>query len=433
MVGLFVQASAFAVLSQTFDLVSRSTDNKNFGTFYDSSAPDIGGIGEDDGRYIAFVSSAAGLGGSKGKNRQIFWRDRKTGETVLVSTGMNGADGNGDSFAPSISADGKSVAYESYATNLVPIDTNKVRDIFVWNYDTRVTEAVSTGPGEIETNSEAFDPTISGDGRFIAYSSSASNITSGVEGTSTVNVYLKDMNSHTTKLLSMDPKTKKGAGGSNPSISDDGSKVAFYSVSAKLAAGDNNELWDIFLYDQGNPKLKRISMTQNGGERDQGQESASRVVAPSISGNGKFVAYSTTATNVVREDTNKSQDVFVVDTGSGATVRASITVSGAQGTGDSPAGQGEKIAISFDGMLIAFSTGASNFGGNLAIRDLSKGETRIVAANTKVGVGRPAISRSGGYVVFGAGDRLDSRFQSTGIFAAFTGGGACRFCPVKAL
>ena len=125
----------------------------------------------EEGRYVAFVSSAIGLGGSLGKKRQIIWRDRNSGETRLVSIGMNGAEGNGDSFAPSMSADGQSVAFESYATNLVPIDKNNVRDIFVWNARTNTVTAVSTGPGEIETNAESFDPSISGDGTLVAFSS----------------------------------------------------------------------------------------------------------------------------------------------------------------------------------------------------------------------------------------------------------------------
>ena len=404
------------------DLVSRSTNDESFGTFYDSTASVIGGKGEDDGRYVAFVSSAVGLGNASGKKRQIFWRDRSSGETKLVSVGMNNAEGNGDSFAPSISADGQSVAFESYATNLVPIDTNGVRDIFVWNAKTNIVTAVSTGAGETETNSESFDPVISGDGSLIAFSSGASNLAPGVDGTGTINVYLKKVNSGQSPILiSVDPKTKKGVGGSNPSISDDGSKVAFYSFASTLVPNDKNNLWDIFLYDAGNPKLKRLSLTSSGTERDQGTESASRVVAPSISGDGNFVAFATTATNMVSGDTNKLQDVFVVKTFSGEVNRVSVGKDEIEAVGgDSPAGQGEKVGISYDGRLIAFSTAAANLGGNIILKNIETGRTGIISTGGS-SVGRPAISRSGGYVVFGAGSRLDSRFQSSGIFARFTG------------
>ncbi len=413
----------------TFELVSRSTDNAKFGTFYESTAPVVGGDFTEEGRYVAFVSSAVGLGGSTGKKRQIFWRDRNSGVTKLVSVGMNGVEGNGDSFAPSISADGQSVAFESYATNLVPTDTNGVRDIFVWNARTNVLTAVSTGAGESETNAESFEPVVSGDGTLVAFSSSADNLAPGVSGTSTVNVYLKRVASGQSPILiSMDPKTKKGVGGSNPSISDDGRRIAFYSFAATLVENDKNDLWDIFLYDSSNPKLKRLTLTSSGGERDQGTESASRVVAPSISGNGNFVAFATTATNMVGGDTNKFQDVFVVNADSGEVKRVSVGTDGLQGNADSPRGQGEKIAISFDGSWVAFSTAAANLGGALIMKNTLTGETRAIVSGQSFSVGRPAISRNGGYVVFGAGSRLDGRYQSSGIFARFTATTRCRFC-----
>lgn len=418
----------------TYELASRSTDNAKFGTFYDSSAPVVAGDFAEEGRYVAFVSSAVGLGGSLGKKRQIFWRDRNTGQTRLVSVGVGGAEGNGDSFAPSISADGQSVAFESYATNLVPIDTNKVRDIFVWNAQTNTTTAVSTGAGEIETNAESFEPVISGDGSLIAFSSSADNLVPGVvSGTYTVNVYLKRVGSGQSPILiSADQKTKKGVGGSNPSISEDGSRVAFYSYASTLVENDKNGMWDIFLYDARNPQLKRLTLTAEGGERNQGTESISRVVTPSISSDGNFVAFATTADNMVPGDTNKSQDVFVVNTESGEVKRVSTVggaVEGVQGNADSPSGQGEKIAISHDGSWVAFSTNAKNLGGNIILKNTINGETRAIVSDQNYGVARPAISRNGGYVVFGAGSRLDSRYPSTGIFTRFTGLTRCRFCP----
>lgn len=413
----------------TYELLSRSTDNAKFGTFYESSAPVVGGDFAEEGRYTAFVSSAVGLGNSLGKKRQILWRDRNSGVTKLVSIGMNGTEGNGDSFSPSISADGQSVAFESYATNLVPIDTNSVRDIFVWDAKTNTVTAVSTGAGEIETNAESFDPVISGDGSLIAFSSGADNLAPGVSGINTINVYLKKVGSGQSPILiSADPKTKKGVGGSNPSISDDGSRVAFYSFASTLVPNDKNDLWDIFLYDSGNPKLKRLSLTSGGGERDQGTESASRVVAPSISGDGSFVAFATTAKNMVSGDTNSFQDVFLVNIDSGEVKRVSIGKDGVEGNGDSPAGQGEKIGISFDGSLIGFSTGAKNLGGDIVLKNNVSGELRAISTDGGRGVGRPVVSRNGGYVIFGSGSRFDSRYASSGIFARFTGLTRCRFC-----
>lgn len=401
------------------DLVSRSTDNNSLGTFYDSNSAVIGGKGEDEGRYVAFVSSAPGLGGSLGKYRQIIWRDRKTGETRLVSATANGGEGNQASFAPAISADGRSVAFESYATNLVPVDTNGVRDVFVWNADTNKVSAVSENRGT-EANSECFEPTISADGNLIAFSSSASNLTSGVEGTSTVNVYLRDMQSGAVTLISKSEKTGKGGGGSNPSISEDGRRIAFYNYFP-LTKEDQNDLWDIYVWENGSPKLKRISKTASGGDKDQGKESASRVVAPSISGNGKFVAFATTATNMVADDTNKLQDVFVAEIDSGRIIRASVGENNTQGDDDSPVGQGEKIAVSFDGRWVAFSTKAKNLGGNILMKNVQSNQILKISTDVDSSVGQPAMSRNGGFLIFGSNLKLDSRFQSSGIFTVITG------------
>ena len=399
----------------TFDHVSRSSDDKKFGTFYDSSAPVIGGLGADEGRYVAFVSYAQGLGGSTGKHRQIIWRDRKTGETLVISSTTSG-EGNGDSFAPAMSSDGMSVAFESHATNLVPIDTNGVRDVFVWSYRNKTVTAVSDAPGNIEANSEAFEPSISADGNLIAFTSSASTLTAGVDGTSTVNVFLKDMLSGTVKLISVDPKTRKGVGGSRPSISEDGSRIAFYSFSDKLADGDANNLWDIFVWDRSNPRLKRISLTSGGTERSQGDESASRVVNPAISGDGRFVTFSTTATNVVGTDPNALQDVFVVEVDSGNVVRASSSLEKMSGDGDSPIAQGDRIPISRDGKWVVFTTAAKNLGGNLILKNVESGEMFPIGKAGETSVGTPSISSTSKCVAFAASARLDPRFPSSGVF-----------------
>jgi Tol biopolymer transport system component len=95
----------------------------------------------------------------------------------------------------------------------------------------------------------------------------------------------------------------------------------------------------------------------------------------------------------------------------------SVGTDGKPGDGDSPAGQGEKIAISYDGSLVAFSTKATNLGGNILVRSLAENKTSAVSTETASTVSQPAMSRNGSYLVFGSNRRLDSRFQSSGIFA----------------
>ncbi len=413
----------------TYEHISRSSDNKTMATFYESQSPVIAGDFAEEGRYVAFVSGAVNVEKSTGKYRQIFWRDRKTGITKMVSRVFNGEEGNGDSFAPVITGNGQMVAFESYASNLVAGDGNKLRDVFLWNASTNSISLISTNGNS--SNGESYEPSISYDGNMIAFSSGSSNLTGGVSDNSMINVYLKDISTGRIKLVTAEAATAKAVGGSRPSISNDGSRVAFCSFSSKLVKNDLNGLWDIFVYDNEVETIKRISMGVGGSERNQGTESASRIVAPSISGNGSFVAYATTASNVVSDDNNDKQDVFVTNVDNLSTIKASTYNISEASNGDSPIGQGEKIAISYDGSFVAFTTNATNLGvpaGNILLRNIISKETIFITKENGVSVGRPSISRNGGYVVFGAGARLDGRFSSSGLFAKFTGLTRCLAC-----
>ena len=416
----------------TYDLVTRSSNDGSFSTFYESFDPATGGYAGEEGRYITYVSSAVGFAGSTGKHRQIFWRDRNTGTTRLISAAPNGDEGNGDSYLPAISGDGKSVAFESYSSNLVPTDKNGLRDIFIWHSASNKIETVSIGENGMEANAESFEPAVSGDGNLVAFTSTASNISATEKGVSNNNVFLRDLQKNITIMISVDPFTQKGGGGSKPSISYEGNRIAFYSHTSTLVSNDNNGIWDIFLWGKNISKLKRVSLTADGKERNQGNESANRIVAPAISGNGQYIAFATTANNMVTVDNNGFQNVFVYDINAGSTVIASINASGKPGNADSPIGQGEKIAISFDGKWVAFSTNASNLGvpaANVVMHNMLSGENKPVSAVVGSSVGRPSISHAGGYVVFGIGGKLDSRYPSSGVFANYTGAGPCRSCP----
>jgi len=418
----------------TYDLVSRATNNTSFSTFYESSDGVVGGNIGEEGRYVAFISSAAGFSGSTGKYRQVFWRDRNTGTTKLISAAADGSAGNGDCYAPAISGDGKSVAFESVATNLVENDKNGVRDVFIWNAATNTIRKVSKGTGGQEANADSFEPSLSGDGSLVAFTSTASNISVTEKGVSNNNVFLYDVQKDNSIMISIDPISRKGGGGSKPSISHDGNRIAFYSHTSTLVANDNNGLWDIFLWEKNIPILKRISLTADGKERNQGTESANRIVAPAISGNGQYIAFATTATNMVPGDINSFQDVFVYDINAGKTVIASQDSDGKPGNADSPVEQGEKIAISFDGKWVAFSTNASNLGApaaNIVLHNMTTGQNRAVSSVTGSSVGRPTMSYTGAYIVFGIGGKLDGRYASSGIFANYTGLGPCQSCPAS--
>ncbi len=414
-----------------YDLVTRSTDDKTFSSFYEIQSPAIGGSGEEEGRYVVFVSYTKNMEGSDGKFRQVFWRDRNTGITKMVSRAASGEQANQDCFEPSISADGKFVVFESKATNLVNGDNNTAKDIFIWNATDQKIELVSRSTNGGMADAESFDASISGNGKFVVFTSSSTNLTNIPKGRSNSNVFLRDLESGTTQMISIDPVQKAGGNGHKGSISFDGSRISFCSATNTLVPDDRNGLWDLFLWEKGKKNLKRVSLTYNGQERNAGSESASRQVASAISGNGKFVAFATTASNMVEGDNNQFQDVFVVDVETGAVTVASFTNEGKPSDGDSPIEQGERVAISYDGTWIAFPTKANNLGApgsNIILHNRLTGKKSAVTDVKGSYTGKPAMSYSGSYILFGKSANLDTRFPASGLFAHFTGNGPCRDC-----
>ena len=421
-----------------FDHVSRDEDT--FATLVESEGVVIGGEGIVDGndtdgsdvagegRYVAFVSYARGLAGSSGDHRQVFWRDRWTGETRLVSANASGTEGDGDSFEPVISADGRTVAFESSAADLVPSDGNGVRDVFVWSAETNAVRRVSEIVGGGDANGESYAPTIDGDGDVVAFTTGATNLTPTGFGRSTLNVVRIDLATDERTLVSVaavGDDVGLGGGGDQASISADGSRIAFWSFGAELVAGDANGIWDVFVYDRADGSVRRVSVTSTGAERDQGTESASRIVSPTISGDGRFVVYATTAQGVVPGDEALHQDVFLVSLDDG-----SVTCLSEGGDGDSPIGQGERIAISRDGAWVAFTTRATNLEAppnDVVLRNVRTGEIVAGSAQAAGSVSVPSLSATGAYLAFGSSVPLDVRFSSSGMFVRFTEGARAFF------
>jgi hypothetical protein len=421
----------------TCELVTRSSDDNVFPSFYESFAPAVGGYNGEEGRYVVFVSNTKGFGGADGKFRQVFWRDRNTGVTKMISVSSTGEQGNGDCNEPSISVDGKIVVFESKANNLVSGDNNNFKDVFLWRAATNTIELISKSINGGGADSDCFDAAISGNGNFVAFTSSANNLSPVPKGRSLANIFLRDAVAGKTEMISVDPVQKAGGNGYKASISFDGSRISFCSPSNTLVANDNNGFWDIFLWQRGQSSLKRISMTHDGKERNGGTESASRQVASVISGNGRYVAFATTASNMVPDDDNKFQDVFVVDVETGKVAVASFTNEGLPSNGDSPIEQGERVAISFDGTWVTFPTKATNLGtqsSNLILYNTKTGKSGAVTNTRGSYVGRPSISYSGAYILFGKSEPMDQRLgvafgnNGGGIFAHFTGNGPCRDC-----
>lgn len=436
------------------DDIARSTDNSYYGNYSGTTSPMLGGSNTavggtvtayGEGRYAVFLSYRPGItSNALGNSRQVFWRDRYTGQTLLVSATVAGVEANSDSYNPVISADGQTVAFESSATNLVAGDTSAASDIFVWS--ARAPSAgvtrVSVGLGGVEstcysgtTPAASNNPSLSGDGKIIVFESNATNLDPAfpLTGGSTTYIYRRDLTTNTTKLISVD-NNGVGRSGHLPILSEDGKRMVFESYDPLVASDNLTSLWDIYLYDDTTVSLTRVSMTSTGGEKNQGSDSASSIVASTISGNGRYVAYETSATNIVPGGTTVGLvNLYVVDTipvnGVMPVTLASVSSNGVQANSNTPdGGESERPSFSYDGQWIAFASAATNLdssassGTKVFIHNNFTGETRALTASANFGVAGPvSMSRTGAYVAYWTGAYLDSRFAAPGLFATFTG------------
>ncbi|HVZ93265.1 MAG TPA: hypothetical protein VG797_02030, partial [Phycisphaerales bacterium] len=302
-----------------------------------------------DGRYVAFYSWASNLvAGDTNNTPDVFVHDRQTGQTTRVSVSSTGAEGNGLSDFPAISGDGRYVAFRSAATDLVPNDTNFAGDLFVHDRLTGATSRVSVGAGGQANNGSEF-PALSDDGRFLAFRSFATNLVVG-DTNNQPDVFVRDLQTGGIELVSVSTAGAQADGyGTRPSISADGRYVAFESGAANLVAGDSNGAGDIFVRDRTAGTTTRVSLRTGG---TQGNDWS---LFPSISGDGRYVAFQSMATNLVAGDTNSSDDIFVHDRQTGETTRVSVTSAGVEGNFTSI-----KPWISANGGVIAFSSQATN-------------------------------------------------------------------------
>jgi Tol biopolymer transport system component len=304
-----------------------------------------------DARYVAFWSAASTLvAGDTNGFQDIFVRDRLLGTTERVSVSTAGAQGNANCFdAPSISADGRYVAFTSAASNLVANDTNGTLDVFVRDRLLGTTERASVGAGGAQGNGTSVGATISADGRYVAFNSSSSNLVVSDTNASD-DVFVRDRVGLSTQRVSVATGGTQGNGHSvNGSISADGSHVAFGSAASNLVAGDTNAVIDVYVRNRLLATTERVSVSTGGA---QGNASSDH---PSISADGSYVAFHGGATNLVAGDTNGVNDVFVRDRNLDTTARASVGLAGVQANGHSGA-----ASISDDGRYVSFQSSASN-------------------------------------------------------------------------
>ncbi|MBE0429868.1 MAG: PD40 domain-containing protein [Thermoleophilia bacterium] len=369
-----------------------------------------------DSRFVAFESDATNLvnavtTGATG----IFVKDTQSGKVIQASSSSDGVPGNRDSGNPAISSDGRFVAFDSTATNLVPDDNNdscvlasgvtiNCGDVFIKDVTSGETALVSTDAAGVQGDYHNSDPAISADGRYVAFRSAASNLVPGITN-GRMDIFVKDTRTGRIERISTAADGAEADGDSiHPSISADGRHVAFSSTAANLVPGDSNGKPDVFVKDRQTGSITRVSTGTDGEQADD----ASRAMGLVLSADGRFVAFESAATNLVAGITNGKRDVFIKDVRTGELARASVGADGDQGLEDSYG----SISLSRDGRWVAFRSdapnlveGDTNLKADIFVKDLHSGAIARVSTGQDGAQGNgssenAAISADGRWAAF---------------------------------
>jgi Tol biopolymer transport system component len=393
---LTLASSASAAITRRASLSSGGRQGNG-----NSSTVEISG----NGKLVVFESGASNLvkNDTNGVS-DIFVRNIATGKTSRVSVGGSNRQANGPSHsARGISYNGRYVVFESFATNLVKGDTNGTWDVFVRDRKARKTYRMSVSSTGKQGNSASADPVVSADGRYVAFESSASNLIANDANGAVTDVFVRDRKARTTKLVSLSSGGAHGNGSSSdPVISGSGRYIAFEAVASNLVAGDTNGATDIFLRDMQARRTTRMSVKSAGGQGPSGSYSAA------ITNDGRFVAFESFS-NLAGKDGNHAADVFLRDRVAGKTYRISKSSSGRVGNGyssDAAISQNGRY-VAFESAATNFTPNDTNAHVDVFMRDRATGKTRCLSLTPKGHVGNaaasdPSLSDDGRVVTFEA-------------------------------
>lgn len=369
-----------------------------------------------DGRFLAFESFASNLvPGDTNLVRDVFLRDLSTGSTTRVSVSSSGAEANGESalWRKSISSDGRYVAFSSGASDLVPGDGNGQWDVFVHDLQIGSTIRASLDPAGGESDGNSHYATLSADGRFLAFMSYATNLAPLTSDTLVPQIYVRDMTTGQTVLASVNTAGAQCQGyATHPELSADGRTLVFRSDGTNFVAGETGFIgMQIYVRDLASGVTTRASVSSQG-RRAMAYGFETHV--PSISADGRLVAFQSRAGNLVPGDDDSSLDVFVHDRLTATTTRVSVSSRGTPGDGDSGG-----PCLSPDGRFVAFGSDSSdlvpgdgNGHGDAFLRDLLTGSTTRINLRTDgiEGSGAPpdyvdatassSISQDGRFIAF---------------------------------
>lgn len=360
-----------------------------------SGANDDSGVAaiNRNGRSAVFESSASNLVDGDGNDAQdVFHRDLRKGITTRVSVADDGTEANGTSGWPSVSASGRLVLFESDADNLVEGDGNGTWDVFLRDLRRGTTTRVSVAEDGAEASgaSNIDGAALSASGRYAVFTSTATDLVPGGT-TGARHVYLVDLRRGTLVLVTRNTAGAPSDGSArDASISASGRFVAYSSNAGDLVPGDGNGGYDVFVFDRKTGSTVLASADLDGGEANGNSRH------PVLSKSGRIVAFTSNASDLVPGDGNAADDVFVRDLRAGATVRVSVDAEGNEADGDS-----HRPSLSWNGKQVAFVSQADglvpedgNGEDDVLVRDLKAGTLRLLSSNAR---GDPADGESNSF------------------------------------
>jgi len=332
-------------------------------------------------RYIVFNSPQAIMPGDTNNSYDVFVKDTQTGAITMVSVASDGTIGNGHSHGGSISADGRYVVFQSESYNLSAEDPETCSDIYLHDMQTGTTKLISVSSSGQKSDDLSNMATISENGRYVVYHSLGTNLVSG-DTNGKQDIFLYDIQTGETKRVSIASDGTQGDGNSTggASISSDGQYITFSSEATNLVTGDTNASGDVFVHDMQTGETTRESVASDGA---QANGDSSGYKTPSISADGRYVEFHALATNLVSDDTNKTSDVFVHDRQTGETTRVSVASDGTQANADSYSEVGVPIGLNRYIVFYSYATnlvaGDTNASYDTFVHDMQTGETKRVS------------------------------------------------------
>ena len=327
-----------------------SVDSFGFEGAGNSREPSISG----DGRFVAFETWSNLDPSDTTPNEftlDVYLHDRLTGTTEVISRDTGGGNPNGNCDEPAISDDGRYVVFTASASDMVSGDNNFRQDVFRYDRLTGATALVSAALDGTVGDWDSYQPDISADGNIVVFTSAAGDLT--LQDPGQWAIFARDMTTGVTELINVgvggaDPDSSAGA----PSVSADGRFVVYTSNASNLVPGDVNGKQDIFLHDRQTGATDLISISTLGVQAN------SECWDPAVSADGRYVVFNTIASSLVAGDTNIYPDIFLRDRVTGQTTKITQSHDGSGANN-----QSDNASLSDDGRYIAFRSWASNLQG----------------------------------------------------------------------